>query len=107
MKKQSSFQSQSRLQQTPKRPTNLGRKAVAVLGPTFSCLGLLLILLAGIGCKKTSMPQQAPLPVNVATVIEQEGKEWDEFTGRLEAGEAVEIRPRGSGDIPGHHFEAG
>src|SRR6267378_254643 len=64
-------------------------------------------LLAAAGCKKNSVPQQAPLPVNVVTAIEKEVNEWDEFTGRLEAVESVEIRPRVSGYITEIHFEAG
>ena len=40
-------------------------------------------------------------------VIEKEVNEWDEFTGRLEAVESVEIRPRVSGYITEIHFEAG
>ena len=60
------------------------------------------------GCKKTPAPQaQGPLPVNVVTVVEKEVSEWDEFTGRLEAVESVEIRPRVSGYITEIHFEAG
>ena len=47
------------------------------------------------------------MPVNVVTVIEKEVNEWDEFTGRLEAVESVEIRPRVSGYITEIHFEAG
>jgi RND family efflux transporter MFP subunit len=75
--------------------------------PLFVCLGLFLFLLAETGCKKASAPQQAALPVNVLTVIEKEVNEWDEFTGRLEAVESVEIRPRVSGYITEIHFEAG
>jgi membrane fusion protein, multidrug efflux system len=74
---------------------------------SFIGLGLLLLLLTEIGCKKATAPQQAPLPVNVVTVIEKEVNEWDEFTGRLEAVESVEIRPRVSGYITEIHFEAG
>jgi len=51
--------------------------------------------------------QQPPLPVNVVTAIEKEVKEWDEFTGRLDPVESVEIRPRVSGYITEIHFEAG
>jgi RND family efflux transporter MFP subunit len=69
--------------------------------------GVLSLLFTAAGCKKESAPQQGPLPVNVVTVIEKEVNEWDEFTGRLEAVESVEIRPRVSGYITEIHFEAG
>src|SRR5437667_974193 len=70
-------------------------------------LGILSILLTAGGCKKNSAPEQAPLPVNVLTVVEKEVNEWDEFTGRLEAVESVDIRPRVSGYITEIHFQAG
>src|SRR5947207_3920656 len=70
-------------------------------------VGILSVLLAAAGCKKNSAPEQAPLPVNVITVIEKEVNEWDECTGRLEAVESVEIRPRVSGYITEIHFQAG
>src|SRR3989441_1842387 len=73
----------------------------------FIGVGILSILLTTAGCKKKSAPQEAPLPVNVVTVVEKEVNEWDEFTGRLEAVESVEIRPRVSGYITEIHFEAG
>lgn len=60
------------------------------------------------GCKKAPPPQQqGPLPVNVITAVEKEVSEWDEFTGRMEAVESVEIRPRVSGYIMEIHFKAG
>jgi len=107
MKKNNSFQSRSRLRQTPGTLADLDNKAVAVMRPLFVWLGLLLLLLTEIGCKKASAPQQAPLPVNVLTVIEKEVNEWDEFTGRLDPVESVDIRPRVSGYITEIHFEAG
>src|SRR5256884_6396812 len=70
-------------------------------------LGILSILLTAGGCKKKSALPQAPLPVNVVTAIEKEVNEWDEFTGRLEAVESVEIRPRVSGYITEIRFQAG
>jgi multidrug efflux system membrane fusion protein len=73
----------------------------------FARVGLSLVLLAGIGCRKASAPSQGPLPVNVVTAIEKEVNEWDEFTGRLEAVEFVEIRPRVSGYIMEIRFNAG
>jgi membrane fusion protein, multidrug efflux system len=79
----------------------------AAMKHLFIGVGILSILLTAAGCKTKSAPQQAPLPVNVLTVIEKEVNEWDEFTGRLEAVESVEIRPRVSGYITDIHFEAG
>ncbi len=73
----------------------------------FIGVGILSVLLTAAGCKKKSAPQQAPLPVNVVTAIEKEVNEWDEFTGRLDPVESVEIRPRVSGYITEIHFEAG
>ena len=52
-------------------------------------------------CGKTP-EQAAAMPaaaVSVAKVLEQPVNEWDEFTGRLEAPETVQIRPRVSGQI--------
>ena len=69
-------------------------------------VGILSIFLTAAGCKKAP-PQQGPLPVNVVTAIEKEVNEWDEFTGRMEAVESVEIRPRVSGYITEIQFKAG
>ncbi len=60
------------------------------------------------GCKKAPpAPQQGPLPVNVVNVIEKEVTEWDEFTGRVEATEMVEVRARVSGYLESVNFKAG
>src|SRR5213076_3355931 len=73
----------------------------------FACAAFLFVLLAANGCKKASVTQQPALPVNVVAVVEKEVDEWDEFTGRLDPVESVEIRPRVSGYITEIHFEAG
>lgn len=66
------------------------------------------VFLGVAGCKKKPAQQpQGPLPVNVITAVEKEVTEWDEFTGRIEAVESVEIRPRVSGYITEIHFKAG
>src|SRR5437667_3295355 len=70
-------------------------------------VGILSIFLTAGGCTETGAPQQGALPVNVVSVIEKEVNEWDEFTGRLDPVESVEIRPRVSGYITEIHFEAG
>jgi len=61
------------------------------------------------GCDQAAQTQaQMPPPkVSVAEVIEQPINEWDEFTGRLEAPQSVEIRPRVSGYIDKVAFDEG
>lgn len=68
---------------------------------------LAVITLTLSACKKTMPPPQGPLPVNVVTVVEKEVHEWDEYTGRLDAVESVEVRPRVSGYITEVKFQAG
>jgi RND family efflux transporter MFP subunit len=48
-----------------------------------------------------------PPPVSVAQVSQREVQPFDEFTGRLEATETVEIRPRVSGTLTQVHFREG
>jgi RND family efflux transporter MFP subunit len=66
-----------------------------------------LLLIGGCG-KSDGSAQSAPPPqVSVAQVLEQRVKDWDEFTGRLQAVETVEIRPRVSGYIDKVAFTEG
>ncbi|KAF1032397.1 MAG: Efflux pump periplasmic linker BepF [Pseudomonas sp.] len=61
-------------------------------------------------CGKTPTQAGAAMPpakVSVAKVLEQPVNEWDEFTGRLEAPETVQIRPRVSGQIDQVAFTEG
>ncbi|MFG3756746.1 efflux RND transporter periplasmic adaptor subunit, partial [Klebsiella pneumoniae] len=46
-------------------------------------------------------------PVSVATVEQRSAPTWDEFSGRLEAVERVEVRPRVAGVIEAVHFREG
>jgi multidrug efflux system membrane fusion protein len=48
-----------------------------------------------------------PMPVSVATVTESDVSAWDEFSGRLEAVEHVDIRPRVAGVVQAMHFREG
>ena len=59
------------------------------------------------GCEKSGVPAPAPPEVSVAPVIEKRVKDWDEFTGRLQAVETVEIRPRVTGYIDNVAFTEG
>jgi multidrug efflux system membrane fusion protein len=69
----------------------------------------LVAILALAACNKSEElgQQMAPAKVSVAEVIRQPINEWDELTGRLEAPEAVEVRPRVSGYIDRVAFEEG
>jgi RND family efflux transporter MFP subunit len=61
------------------------------------------------GCRKSGDGAAAPPPqqVTVAQVLERRVKDWDEFTGRFQAVESVEIRPRVSGYIDEVAFKEG
>lgn len=49
-----------------------------------------------------------PMPtVLVSQPLQRSIVEWDEYTGRFEASQAVEIRPRVSGQLVGIHFRDG
>jgi RND family efflux transporter MFP subunit len=73
----------------------------------------LLCVLPGLCILLTACPQQqasAPPPppkVTVSQPITREVVEWDEFTGRLEAVESVDIRARVSGYLQSVHFTDG
>ena len=56
-----------------------------------------VLLVAACGSDLAAPPP--PPAVTVATVPARDINEWDEFTGRLEAVDAVEIRPRVSGFV--------
>jgi RND family efflux transporter MFP subunit len=60
-------------------------------------------------CTRASAQQVAPPPpqVTVAPVLERDVTEWDEFTGRLQAVDTVEIRPRVSGFVSAVRFSEG
>ncbi len=47
------------------------------------------------------------VPVSVASVEQKETASWDEFSGRLEAVERVEVRSRVSGAVLAAHFKEG
>ncbi|PTS86424.1 efflux transporter periplasmic adaptor subunit [Pseudomonas sp. HMWF032] len=71
-------------------------------------LALAAVLVLSACGKSPETAQQMPAAkVSVAEVIEQPINEWDEFTGRLEAPESVEIRPRVSGFVDRVAFAEG
>lgn len=71
---------------------------------------LLLLPLALCACHPDGpphLPQMPPSQVTVAQPVAQEMFDWEELTGRLDARESVEIRPRTSGHIAEIKFTPG
>lgn len=77
------------------------------LPPMVLLFGLAAALIAGRGQSEAVIGPPPPPEVTVAEVELQDLHDWDEFTGRLEAVETVEIRPRVSGYVESVHFEEG
>ncbi len=81
--------------------------------------GILLAALAITGISATAFgvsssgtapgaPAEPPAtPVSVATVVQSDVAAWDEFSGRLEAVERVDIRSRVAGTVQSVHFREG
>jgi len=65
----------------------------------------------GLGTSHAEAPQAAAappaVPVSVAAVVQQEVSLWDEFSGRLQAVQRVDVRPRVAGALQAVHFREG
>ena len=58
-------------------------------------------------CGGGGPPEFPPPEVSVATVVERNVTTWDDYTGRIEAIDRVELRPRVAGYLAGVHFREG
>ena len=73
---------------------------------TFSAA--LAVLLGASGCGQPAAPPAAAAPeVSVSRPLIRPITDWDEYTGRLEAVDAVEIRARVTGYLQSMHFQEG
>ncbi len=83
-----------------------GRSVFAAL----ACVST-VFLITGCGQSKDGASQAGGAPpaaqVSVAPAVQRQIQESDEFTGRLEATESVDVRPRVSGTIDRVHFREG
>ena len=77
--------------------------AAAVIATTAAMLGLQT------SHAEAPAPQAAApaVPVSVAQVLQQDVTLWNEFSGRLEAVQRVDVRPRVSGAVQAVHFKEG
>src|SRR5882762_5876924 len=65
-------------------------------------------LLCAAGCKpKSGVAPPQPPTVSVVQPVAREVVEWDEYIGRLESPETVELRARVSGYLDKVHFKEG
>jgi RND family efflux transporter MFP subunit len=58
-------------------------------------------------CSKEAPPPDPPPTVKVAAPIVRDVTDWDDYAGRFEAVDAVEVRPRVSGLLEAVHFRDG
>jgi multidrug efflux system membrane fusion protein len=95
-----SYVSLKQLMSVPLKQLVFGKKSLPVLISVSALTAFLL--LSGVGHSRTK-PQPAAtaaLPqVSVAEVIHRPLREWQEFSGRLQAPNTVELRPRVSGYV--------
>ncbi|WP_079599584.1 efflux RND transporter periplasmic adaptor subunit [Bradyrhizobium erythrophlei] len=68
---------------------------------------LLAVTLAGCGDKTPQPAAAAPAPVTVAQPTKRTVTDWDEFTGRFEAVEEVQVRARVGGFVTSVEFRDG
>jgi RND family efflux transporter MFP subunit len=58
-------------------------------------------------CGRPAPPPEVPPSVEVATPLSQRVADWDDYSGRFEPVDSVDVRPRVSGAIQSVHFEDG
>ena len=75
--------------------------AKALLVPVLVALGLLA------GCSRQAPVADSAPTVLVSVPLHQQVTEWDDYTGRFEAVDSVEVRPRVSGLLQSIHFRDG
>jgi len=86
------------------------RRSFSIAASTAVALALAAaVTLTGCGSNAAAQAAAAPPPpqVDVAQVVAKQVTEFDEFTGRFEAIDRVEIRPRVSGYISARNFSEG
>ena len=94
----SATENSERLAQIPRFNSFLGLAPLIVL---------LAVTLSGCGDKPPAQAAAAPPPVTVAQPTKRTVTDWDEFTGRFEAVEEVQVRARVGGFVTSVEFRDG
>jgi multidrug efflux system membrane fusion protein len=92
------------------RPSNRKIFWISSVALAGAAIGLAVLLTAPSGGQTQNSQKDAPppaTPVSVAVVEQRDVAIWDEFSGRLEAIERVEIRSRVAGSVQAAHFREG
>jgi RND family efflux transporter MFP subunit len=84
--------------------TGVGRMTTTTRKARTAALAITLLAAA---CSEPAPPVQQPPVVVVATPLTQRVADWDDYSGRFEARETVEVRPRVGGAIESIHFKDG
>ncbi|WP_243451179.1 efflux RND transporter periplasmic adaptor subunit [Sphingosinicella sp. CPCC 101087] len=94
----------------PTPPLDPPRRRIGRRGMLIALAAALLIAFAGyrwFGGSEAQADAAPPPTVTVASPLQRDIIEYEDFTGRFEASQAVEIRPRVSGQLVGVHFRDG
>ena len=86
------------------------RRRLWVAGTTLTAVAAALasvFMLQSGPAKATPSPAAQATPVSVATVVQGDVATWNDFSGRLEAVERVDIRSRVAGTVEAVHFREG
>ncbi|MFY3384241.1 efflux RND transporter periplasmic adaptor subunit [Paracidovorax sp. MALMAid1276] len=86
------------------RPLGLATLATAV---TAAVAAAILVFQAPLAQADGGPAEPPPMPVSVAAVLQKNIALWDEFSGRLEAVQRVDVRPRVPGAVQAVHFREG
>src|SRR5262245_21728857 len=86
-------------------------RRLAIATATLTALAALSIGAFGLrhATSQAAAPSGVPpaVPVSVAAVVEKDVVLWDEFSGRLEAVDRVDVRSRVAGAVQSVHFSEG
>lgn len=83
------------------------RTAVAIAFGVLLIAGAAVAVFGGHAERAAAAPAPAATPVSVAKVLARTVTVWSDFSGRVEAVDQVDIRPRISGTIDAVHFQEG
>jgi membrane fusion protein, multidrug efflux system len=90
-----------------KRLAQTRTSRIHTLGHLRPLIALLALSLSGCGDKPPQQPAAGPPPVTVAQPSKRTVTDWDEFTGRFEAVEEVQVRARVGGFVTSVEFRDG